>query len=87
MQSLGAITAVAPVGDVRSAAHGLVDVLAQGPREAQRVIRGLVSQAYETLENTQLDAERDAMARAAGGAEAAEGIAAFLEKRTPRFQT
>ena len=33
----------------------------------------------------QLDAERNAMAHAAGGDEAAEGIAAFLEKRKPEY--
>ena len=33
----------------------------------------------------QLDAERDAMARAQGTPEAAEGIAAFLDKRAPDF--
>jgi enoyl-CoA hydratase/carnithine racemase len=63
----------------------LADTLAAGPRAAQGVIRQLVAQAYETNEADQLDAERDAMARAAGGDEAAEGIAAFLEKRKPRF--
>ena len=47
--------------------------------------RRLVSAAYEERETTQLDAERDAMAHAAGGEEAAEGIAAFLEKRKPEF--
>jgi 2-(1,2-epoxy-1,2-dihydrophenyl)acetyl-CoA isomerase len=49
------------------------------------VIRALVSQAYETPEADQLDAERDAMARALGSAEAAEGIQAFLDKRPPDF--
>ena len=64
----------------------LADHLAAGPRVAQGVIRGLVAQAYETSEADQLDAERDAMAFAAGQDEAAEGIAAFLEKRTPVYK-
>ena len=87
MADLGAINAVVPAGEADAAAHALADALAQGPAEAQRVIRGLVSTAYETTEAAQLDAERDAMGRATGGAEAAEGIAAFLEKRKPVFPT
>lgn len=85
MEALGVVNAVVPMGGVDAAAHKLADRLAQGPRTAQGVIRGLVAQAYETSEAAQLDAERDAMARAAGGDEAAEGIAAFLEKRAPVF--
>lgn len=85
MAALGAVNAVVPLGDVDAAAHALADALAQGPRDSQRVIRRLVADAYETTEAEQLNAERDAMARAAGGDEAAEGIAAFLDKRKPRF--
>nr|WP_217351774.1 enoyl-CoA hydratase family protein [Ruegeria sp. HKCCD8929] len=85
MAELGVVNAVVPAGEVDAAAHALADELAWGPRAAQGVIRGLVAQAYEVPEARQLDAERDAMARAAGGEEAAEGIAAFLEKRPPEF--
>ena len=87
MLALAAVTAVVPADRVLDEAHDLADALARGPRDAQRVIRGLVAQAYEAHESAHLDKERDAMARAAGGPEAAEGIAAFLEKRAPRFQT
>jgi len=85
MADLGAINAVVPTGETEQHAHELADVLARGPRTAQGVVRGLVAQAYEAEEARQLNAERDAMARAQGGPEAAEGIAAFLEKRKPDF--
>ncbi|WP_158971703.1 oxepin-CoA hydrolase, alternative type [Chachezhania sediminis] len=85
MESLGVVNAVVPAGEADAAAHRLADALAKGPREAQGVIRRLVAQAYENTEAEQLDAERDAMARAAGGTESGEGIAAFLEKRAPKF--
>lgn len=87
MHGLGAVNTVAPSGRCDVEAHALADALAAGPRDAQSAIRGLVAAAYETPETAQLDAERDAMARAAGGPEAAEGIAAFLEKRKPRFSS
>ncbi|MGC1503766.1 MAG: enoyl-CoA hydratase family protein [Sulfitobacter sp.] len=78
---LGAVNRLAAQGKAMEEAMVLADHLAAGPREAQGVIRGLVAQAYETTEAAQLDAERNAMASAAGKEEAAEGIAAFLEKR------
>lgn len=83
--ALGCVTELAPAGGAMDAALGFADRVAALPRDAQGVIRGLVSQAYETTEAQQLNLERDGMARAAGGPEAAEGIAAFLEKRAPRF--
>ncbi|MCE8539676.1 enoyl-CoA hydratase/isomerase family protein [Ruegeria pomeroyi] len=85
MAELGVVNVLAAPGDAEAQAHVLADALAQGPRGAQGVIRRLVAEAYEASEAQQLDAERDAMARAAGGDEAAEGIAAFLDKRKPRF--
>ena len=82
---MGAISRLCAVGNAFDEAMALADTLAAGPREAQSAVRKLVSDAYETTEADQLDAERDAMAAAAGRDEAAEGIAAFLEKRKPLF--
>lgn len=83
---LGAVNRLASPGKAMEEAMALADVLAAGPREAQGVIRGLVAGAYEASEAAQLDAERDAMAAAAGRGEAAEGISAFLEKRPPAYR-
>ncbi|MAY87834.1 MAG: enoyl-CoA hydratase [Pseudooceanicola sp.] len=85
MAELGAINAAVPPGTALDEAMALADALAKGPRDAQSTIRELVAQAYELTEDAQLDAERDAMALAQGGDEAAEGISAFLEKRKPDF--
>ena len=82
---LGAVNRLCPVGQAFDQAMSYADTIAQGPRLAQGVIRTLVSEAYETSEAAQLDAERNAMAHAAGADEAAEGIAAFLEKRKPEY--
>lgn len=83
---LGAISRLCGAGNALEEAMVLADTLAAGPRDAQTVIRGLVAAAYEQTEQQQLDAERDAMAHAAGQDEAAEGIAAFLEKRKPDYR-
>ena len=81
----GVVTALTAPGAADQAAADLVARLTAGPRDAQGVIRTLVADAYDLSEEDQLAAEQIGMARAQGGAEAAEGIAAFLEKRPPRF--
>ena len=85
--ALGAITGVMPADQVVPGAHDFADALARGPRQAIGTIRAMVAAAYDQTEAAQLDVERDAMAHAAGGDEAAEGIAAFLEKRSPNYGT
>jgi enoyl-CoA hydratase/carnithine racemase len=82
---LGAVNRLCAPGNALVEAMAIADTLAEGPRQAQGVIRQLVAGAYEASEAAQLDAERDAMAAAAGRDEAAEGIAAFLEKRKPSY--
>ena len=84
-EALGVVTCACPTDAVMSEAQRLADAIAAGPRTAQGRIRAMVAQAYDQPEAQQLVIERDAMARAIGGQEAAEGIAAFLEKRTPRY--
>lgn len=83
---IGAVTTLCAKGAAMAEAMALADHLAKGPRAAQATIRGLVNSAYDSTEATQLDAERDAMAAAMGADEAAEGIAAFLEKRLPVYR-
>lgn len=85
MLQLGVVNDVTRADQVVAGANRIADALAAGPRDAIGVIRAMVAAAYDQTEAAQLDMERDAMARAAGGSEAAEGIAAFLEKRAPRF--
>lgn len=85
LAEFGVVNELTEEGGALEAALGLSDQIAMGPRDAQGVIRGLVAQGYEVSEDIQLNAEADAMSMAAGGSEAAEGIAAFLEKRKPQF--
>ena len=83
--ALGAVSQLCPAGQAVAEARRMAHALGHGPREAQVRIKRLAQSARDTTLDQQLEAERDAMARAQGGPEAAEGIAAFLEKRSPKF--
>lgn len=63
----------------------LADRLTQGPTITQGEIKALMNGAATGDLFAQRNAECDAMTRAQGTAEAAEGIGAFLEKRSPDF--
>lgn len=86
LAELGVVNAVVSAGQGVSTAMKLADELCVGPASAQISIKSLVNKSYETSEDEQLRLERDAMAKAAGGREAGEGIAAFLQKRAPEFR-
>ncbi len=85
LHALGALTEIVADGDTFDAAMALADKLARGPSATHGAIKALLATAPDRAFSAQLDAERDAMARAQGSAEAAEGISAFLEKRRPDF--
>lgn len=59
--------------------------LANGPFDAQAKIKRLAQLAENSILRAQLVAERDSVVEAVYGVENAEGIAAFLERRTPDF--
>ena len=63
----------------------MVSGLAAGPREALRATRDLVRAVGDADWRTHLAAEAASIARLAGSADGREGVAAFLEKRAPRF--
>ncbi len=85
LDALGIVTELCDKGEALDGAHRLAATLARGPQQAQSRIRKLLSVAPENDLATQLDLEADFMAEAQGSPEAAEGIAAFLEKRRPEF--
>lgn len=85
MHALGVVNALTEAGAAMDAAQAFADRFAAGPRDAQGAIRTLVAAAYDLTEAEQLDREGDAMGYASGAPEAAEGIAAFLEKRSPSY--
>jgi 2-(1,2-epoxy-1,2-dihydrophenyl)acetyl-CoA isomerase len=83
-QAIGLITEVAT--DVDARALELARQLAEAPAEALGVAKGLLGRAagMDRLD-THLDAELAALARIANGTDFAEGLAAFLGHRAPRF--
>lgn len=85
LAAMGAVNRLAPAGQALDMALGLAAELAQGARGAQSEILALLDAPDREKFNAQLDRERTAMAHAIGSAEAAEGIAAFKQKRMPAF--
>lgn len=82
----GLLTKVVPDGDIMNEARALAETLAAGPTSAYGATkRLLMNSATESLE-TQMELEARAIADAGRGADAREGIAAFLEKRRPAFK-
>lgn len=75
------------VGDemVGNVALDLVRRLANGPTLAYGRIKGLLGASGDRGLAEQLDAEREAFLASAATADFAEGVAAFLDKRPPRF--
>lgn len=85
LHALGLINRLSDSGKALSDALTLAKELAEGPPHALAKIKDLVADAEHASLDAQLDREADAIAEALGGAEAAEGIAAFFEKRKPTF--
>jgi 2-(1,2-epoxy-1,2-dihydrophenyl)acetyl-CoA isomerase len=81
----GLATRVVADGDLHGEAEDLAASLAAGPTgalgAAKRLLRGSLAHDLES----QMALEAEALAAAARSADGQEGIAAFLEKRLPRF--
>ncbi len=84
----GLINRVIPRGSLDAEALRIATELAQAPTEAVGVAKRLLnhSSGMDRLD-VHLDAELTELARIADGANFAEGIAAFFEKRKPEFES
>jgi len=84
-ERLGLFNKVVPAAELETAARGIAGQIAAGPAgvvaNAKRAIRRAL---HRSLEET-LEFEVDAQLRAFNSTDSREGISAFLEKRTPRF--
>jgi 2-(1,2-epoxy-1,2-dihydrophenyl)acetyl-CoA isomerase len=66
-------------------ANALADRLAAGPAGSYREIRRLLDAGATTDLAAQLELEAEAQAACGRSTDYREGVAAFLEKRAPRF--
>jgi 2-(1,2-epoxy-1,2-dihydrophenyl)acetyl-CoA isomerase len=84
----GLINRVIPDGSLDAEALRVAARLAEAPTQAVGVAKGLLNQAagMERLD-VHLDAELTELARIADGANFAEGLAAFFDKRAPEFES
>lgn len=84
-QRLGLINWVVPAADLAQETAGVVERLAQGPTRAYAEAKRLLNQSLDRSLETQMEEELQAFARCALTADLAEGLAAFMDKRKPKF--
>jgi enoyl-CoA hydratase/carnithine racemase len=83
---LGIVNRVVPAADLREATWAFARQVADGPQIPIRMIKRLVYQSLRLDLRTHLDLVSSHMAIVRQTADHAEGVAAFKEKRPPRFQ-
>jgi 2-(1,2-epoxy-1,2-dihydrophenyl)acetyl-CoA isomerase len=81
----GLVSRVVPDPELGREAEALVARLAAGPTQALRAAKRLVDGAARVTFEDQLSAEHVALTDAGSTPDAYEGVAAFVEKRTPSF--
>lgn len=85
LAQFGVVNLITEKGDALRAATDIAKQLASGPPQAIGRIKHLINSAPENDLATHLDLEARGINLARFSDEAAEGLSAFLEKRTPRF--
>lgn len=86
LRSMGLVNRVVPAAELESRTRDLIACLAGGPTRAYGETKALANQAYDRSLAEQLDAEAQAFARCAATRDFAEGVTAFVEKRSPHFR-
>jgi 2-(1,2-epoxy-1,2-dihydrophenyl)acetyl-CoA isomerase len=82
----GLVNWVVPAAELAERTGVLARRLASGPAQAYAGTKRLLSQSLGASLETQLQAEAESFARCAGTEDFAEGVAAFIAKRPPKFQ-
>lgn len=82
---LGLVNRLVPAADVPRVALALAEQLAAGPTRAYGRLRRLYEQSFGASLAEQLEAERMAFMESARTRDFAEGVAAFRDKREPKF--
>jgi len=82
---LGLVTRLAEDSKVVEDSLDLARRLASGPTETFSRVKRLLVESFDTPLERQLEKERQHLAESADSAVGREGLAAFVEKRSPRF--
>ena len=82
---IGLVNRVVPAADLREETRALAVRLARGAASAQALIKETVRLRLQASLEDVLDFEAEHQGRQMDSADHAEGIAAFLDKREPRF--
>ncbi|MET0849702.1 MAG: enoyl-CoA hydratase/isomerase family protein [Candidatus Rokuibacteriota bacterium] len=85
-QAWGLVNRVAPAGKLTEAVEEWADVLVTKSGSAGRAVKSLVARAGDVDLASGLAIERELVGAHMRSADAAEGLAAFAEKRTPVFR-
>ncbi len=83
--AIGLVGRVVPAAELLPAAHALADRIAEVPPRALAMTKRLLEAGWSTDLDEALEAEAAAQGLAGASADHAEGLAAFREKRPPRF--
>ncbi len=83
---LGVVNRVVPAAQLREQALALARQLAEGPTLAYGRLKRLMRESLEHSLGGQLERERQAFLQGARTQDFQEGVAAFLNKRPPRFE-
>ena len=83
---LGIVNRVVPAAELREATYAFAHQIADGPQVPIRMIKRLVYQSLKLDLRTHLDLVSSHMSIVRQTTDHAEGVAAFKEKRAPRFR-
>jgi len=84
-KDFGLVTMIADDDQVTAEAVALATRIGSGPLFAFGAVKNLITDSFDTPFETQLEKERDLIARSGAHPEGREGMAAFVEKRKPKF--